>query len=127
MTNTTTAPVHVPSVAGILNSPLWHRREGARRTHLAAWVDFLWHRAIWRADRANQAKRTAYKEAEDKYWETMRLTNHLDGYVWSTLAAKGVDVDALPADRDACPRCSGGIVENFGCECTNVDLALELS
>lgn len=121
----TTVPAHVPTVAGILQSPLWHRREGARRAHMAAWVDFLWHRAIWRADRSNPTKRTAYKEAETAYWETLRLTNHLDGYVWSTLAAKGVDVKALPAGRNACPRCNGNIVENYGCRCTNIDLALQ--
>lgn len=120
-----TAPAHAPTIESILQSPLWDRREGARRAHLAAWVDFLWHRAIWRADRSNPAKRDAYKEAEAAYWETMRLTNHLDGYVWSTLAAKGVDVNALPAGRDACPRCEGDIVEGYGCGCTNVDLALQ--
>lgn len=125
--SSTIAPAHVPTVDAILSSPLWERREGARRAHMAAWVDFLWHRAIWRADISNPTKRAAYREAEDKYWETMRLTNHLDGYVWSTLAAKGVDVDALPAGRAACPRCSGDIVENYGCPCTNTELALALS
>lgn len=122
MTATTT---HVPTVEGILQSTLWHRREGARRTHMAAWVDFLWHRAIYRANRT-PANRDAYKAAEDTYWTTMRLTNHCDGYVWSQLIALGVDVDALPADRDQCPRCDGDIRENFGCACTNVVLALEL-
>lgn len=121
----TIVPAHVPSVASILNSPLWARREGARRTHLNAWVDFLWHRSIWLAARSDADKYAAYRTAESAYWETMRLTNHLDGYVWSTLAAKGVDVDALPADRDACTRCDGDIVENYGCPCTNIDLARE--
>ncbi|MFE7462295.1 hypothetical protein ACWFMI_25095 [Nocardiopsis terrae] len=120
---TTTA--HVPTIDSVLNSPLWHRREGARRTHMAAWVDFLWYRSIWRNNRTPQ-NRAACEAAETAYWETMRLTNHLDGYVWSHLIARGVDVDQLPADCDECPRCRGEIRENFGCACTNVVLALEL-
>lgn len=119
----TTAPTHIPSIESILESTLWDRREGVRRAHMAAWVDFLWHRAIWRTDYTSATKRRNYTRAEKAYWETMRLTNHLDGYVWSTLAAKGVDVDALPAGRDACPRCDGDIVEDYGCGCTNIDLA----
>lgn len=116
---------HTPSVESILNSPLWARREGARRAHMAAWLDFLWYRSAWLVDRSNADKYSAYRTAEAAYWRTMRITNHMDGYVWSTLAAKGVDVDQLPAGRDECPRCKNEIVENYGCPCTNVDMAVE--
>ncbi|QVJ00362.1 hypothetical protein KGD82_16510 [Nocardiopsis eucommiae] len=122
---TTTAPTHIPSINSVLQSPLWFARERARLAYLDAHTAFLWHRAIWRAN-PTPVKHTAYKEAEDAERAALHHHNQVDGAVFSRLMKRGVDVDALPADRDDCSRCKTTVVEGFGCDCTNVLLALEL-
>ncbi|MFV2198430.1 hypothetical protein [Nocardiopsis sp. LOL_012] len=120
-----TATRHTPSVDSILNSTLWRYREGARHAHLNAHTTFLWHRAIWRRN-PTPRNHARYQKAEAAELAALRKHNQVDGAVFSHLAEVGVDLGALPADCDDCLRCRSEVVEGFGCDCTNVLLALEL-
>ncbi|MEE2040217.1 hypothetical protein Q8791_23660 [Nocardiopsis sp. CT-R113] len=121
----TTAPAYAPSIDSLLNSTLWTKREGARYAYLNAHTTFLWHRAIWRRN-PTPTNRAAYLAARDAELAALHKHNQMDGAVFSKLAKLGVDVDQLPADRDDCPRCKTEAVEGYGCDCTNVVLAVEL-